>query len=294
MGGGSKSESKSGSAQEWAKPYATAAAGQVAGVYNQNQPGVQSLTNQVQGLMPGLVNQFNMGSPNVHNAQGYNNDVLNGKYLNGNPYLQGMLNQTNRDVTNTVDSQFAQAGRYGSGAFTDVLSRNLSEADNNARLADYSQQQTRMDNAAQMAPALAQADYQGLPEILQTGAAGAAIPFAGTSAYANALGALFNGGTQVQTQSNGIGGILGGIGAIGSGIGSMGSAGMFSDRRLKSDIERVDELPDGLGVYEWRYVPWGAKHRGVMADDVATLRPWAMGPERNGFKTVNYDMLEAA
>jgi hypothetical protein len=294
MGGGSTSESKSGSAQEWAKPYAMAGAGSVQGVYNQNQPGIQSIANGIMGLQPGLLDRFNQGSPNVFAAQNYNNDVLGGKYLNGNPYLQGLLNQTNRDVTNTVDSQFAQAGRYGSGAFVDVLSRNLAEADNNARLADYSAQQARMDNAAQMAPGLAQANYVGLPEILQAGAAGAAIPFAGTTAYANALGALFNGGTQKTTQSNGIGGILQGIGSIGSAIGSMGQANMFSDSRLKSEVTKVDELADGLGVYEWRYVPWGATHRGVMADEVETLRPWAFGPEVNGYKTVNYDKLEAA
>jgi hypothetical protein len=204
MGGTSHSESATGSAQKWAQPYATAAAGSVQGVYNQNQPGIQSIANRVQGLLPGLQQQFMQGSPNVHAAQGYNQDVLNGKYLNGNPYLQGFLNQTNRDVTNQVNGQFSAGGRYGSGAYTDVLSRNLAEADNNARLADYSQQQGRMDQAAQMAPALAQANYQGLPEILQTSAAGAAIPFAGTTAYANALGALFNGGTSSSTQKKGL------------------------------------------------------------------------------------------
>lgn len=285
MGGKSTSTSETGSAQKWAQPYAKAAAGSVQGVYNRNQPGIQSITNQVQGLMPGLVNRFNQGSANVHAAQGYNQDVLNGKYLNGNPYLQGFLNQTNRDVTNQVNSQFASAGRYGSGAYADVLSRNLAEADNNARLADYSQQQARMDQAAQMAPALAQADYTGLPEILQTGAAGAAIPFAGTTAYANALGALFNGGTQEQKQSTNW---LSGLGSIAS------SAAMFSDRRLKRDIVKLGEFEDGLGHYEWQYVWGGQRLRGVMADEVSQLRPWALGPEIGGYKTVNYNMLEAA
>jgi hypothetical protein len=30
---------------------------------------------------------------------------------------------------------------------------------------------------------------------------------------------------------------------------------------------------------------------GVMADEVAKLRPWALGPKRAGFATVNYGAL---
>lgn len=79
------------------------------------------------------------------------------------------------------------------------------------------------------------------------------------------------------------------------------SVAAASDRRLKENIERVGELPDGLGVYEWDYrrdmgvsLPEG-RFRGVMADEVAQLRPWALGPELpGGFATVNYSALEAA
>lgn len=65
----------------------------------------------------------------------------------------------------------------------------------------------------------------------------------------------------------------------------------FSDRRLKRDVERVGTLEDGLGVYEWQYVWGGERHRGVMADEVEQLRPWALGPTVSGFATVNYGAL---
>jgi hypothetical protein len=68
------------------------------------------------------------------------------------------------------------------------------------------------------------------------------------------------------------------------------AATFLSDRRLKRNIERVGTLEDGLAVYEFDYV-WGGRHRGVMADEVATLRPHALGPVVGGFATVNYGAL---
>ena len=78
-------------------------------------------------------------------------------------------------------------------------------------------------------------------------------------------------------------------GSIASTIG--GIASIFSDRRLKRDIERVGEFSDGLGIYAYRYVMGVKRVLGVMADEVAKLRPWALGPERAGYATVNYGAL---
>jgi hypothetical protein len=79
------------------------------------------------------------------------------------------------------------------------------------------------------------------------------------------------------------------LGSIASAAG--GIASIFSDRRLKRDIECVDEFSDGLGIYEYRYVMSAKRVLGVMADEVAKLRPWALGPKRAGFATVNYGAL---
>lgn len=79
------------------------------------------------------------------------------------------------------------------------------------------------------------------------------------------------------------------LGSIASAVG--GIASIFSDRRLKRDIERVGEFPDGLGIYAYRYVMGAKRVLGVMADEVAKLRPWALGPERAGYATVNYGAL---
>lgn len=77
-----------------------------------------------------------------------------------------------------------------------------------------------------------------------------------------------------------------------SGLGA--AASIFSDRRTKKNIKLVDRFEDGLGLYTFRYLdelPGDELRGGVMADEVARLRPWALGPVIGGFQTVNYARL---
>ena len=60
---------------------------------------------------------------------------------------------------------------------------------------------------------------------------------------------------------------------------------------MKRDVVRVGEFPDGLGIYAYRYVMNAKRVLGVMADEVAKLRPWALGPSKAGYATVNYGAL---
>lgn len=71
----------------------------------------------------------------------------------------------------------------------------------------------------------------------------------------------------------------------------LGVASLISDRRLKTNIVRVGEFPDGLGIYRYSYALGGDSRVGVMADEVEALRPWALGPVVDGYKTVNYGEL---
>ena len=87
--------------------------------------------------------------------------------------------------------------------------------------------------------------------------------------------------------------MMGGLFGLGSsGIGAYGlmNAAPFavSDRRLKSNIVRVGTHPLGVGIYE--YDLFGERQRGVMADEVETVKPEAV-IEINGVKAVNYGLL---
>lgn len=90
-------------------------------------------------------------------------------------------------------------------------------------------------------------------------------------------------------QSQSTGGGPSTAGTIASTIG--GIASIFSDRRLKRNIELVGREADGLGIYLCRYIWSRTRRLMVMADEVAKLRPWALGPRRAGFATVNYGAL---
>lgn len=89
--------------------------------------------------------------------------------------------------------------------------------------------------------------------------------------------------------SKGQGGGPSTLGSIASTVG--GIASIFSDRRLKTDIEKIGEEADGLGIYAFRYIGQLVRVVGVMAEEVARLRPWALGRTIAGYATVNYGRL---
>ena len=80
-------------------------------------------------------------------------------------------------------------------------------------------------------------------------------------------------------------GIAGFLGQLGGGIAA-------SDRQLKTNIFKVGELKNGLVLYQYRYIDGSGPYVGVMADEVEKIQPEALGPEINGYKTVNYDKIE--
>lgn len=100
-------------------------------------------------------------------------------------------------------------------------------------------------------------------------------------------GLVTNAGQKSESTSKGGGPST--FGSIASTVG--GIASIFSDRRLKEDVELIRREPDGLGIYAYRYAGAVKRRIGVMADEVAKLRPWALGPRNLGFATVNYEAL---
>jgi hypothetical protein len=288
--GGSKSYS--GSNQKWARPFAKAATQDTREVFEQNQPGLQNLTGQVQGLVPDLMAKWRAGSPSLDAAQGYVTNLLGGG--GSNPHLQGIIDATMGDVSSRVNANFGSRGSFGGTAHTTALGKALAEAELGIRYQDHNTMQDRQMSAAGMAPSIAQGQYAGLPEILQGAGVAAEIPYAGITSQAGALEALFN-GSKSKTKGPGIGSQMIAAGAQAAGA----YAGAQSDSAVKDNIVKVGELDDGLGVYEWDYrqdmgiaLPVG-RFRGVMADEVKALRPAAYIANFNGtgYAGVAYGLL---
>ncbi|MFC3214625.1 tail fiber domain-containing protein [Novosphingobium panipatense] len=100
-----------------------------------------------------------------------------------------------------------------------------------------------------------------------------------------------SGTSSSKTKEKSSGSILGQV--LGAASTAAGVAKSFSDRRLKTNIRKVGELADGLGIYTWSYIwePDDTVNFGVMADEVQSIRPHALGEPINGFLTVNYEKL---
>jgi hypothetical protein len=123
--------------------------------------------------------------------------------------------------------------------------------------------------------------------------------FANTPNQAQTAGADILGATQagynaqlanVNAQNAASGGFM-------SGLMGLGGAGImkYSDERLKTNIEKVGSLENGLNLYSYNYkdgydLPEG-KQIGVMAQEVEAIMPEAVVEMDNGFKAVNYAML---
>lgn len=112
------------------------------------------------------------GSPLTGAAQNQLMQTINGNFLNAqNPYFDQAYQSAARPVVDTVTGQFARSGRLGSGAYADVLSRNLAELSGNMAYQNYAAERGRQLSATALAPSLAQADYGDYQQLANVGAA---------------------------------------------------------------------------------------------------------------------------
>lgn len=207
-------------------------------------------------------------------------------------------NQAYGTLANDYSGQIGE-GTHANNFLSALLTGQGDTAGANAAWGNYKQQ-------AGYAPALA-ALQSGVTQggaasgLLNSGATDKALVTKGQqldqSTYGNFLQSLSGlsglglqaGGTLAGAGSTSTGASPSAAGSIGSLAG--GLASIFSDPRLKVDAERVGEFSDGLGVWTFRYFDDDEIRIGVMADEVADIRPWALGPTIGGFSTVNYQDL---
>jgi hypothetical protein len=216
----------------------------------------------------------------IMGAQNLVNNNLSGANLRGNPYLDAIIGQRNQDVIGSVNDQFGMAGRFGSGMHQDILARELANADDQLRYGNYATERGYQQDAIGQAGSL----MSGSQSLLNNAAE---LPWIGVQAANGAVRQASNGyGTQTQTSTAALGPML----AQAAANAAQAYAGKPSDRRLKKDATLLSRLRDGLGIYRWTYL-WGEASTGVMADEVARLRPWALGPIVGGYQTVNMGAL---
>lgn len=275
-----------------ALPYINHATSTLTNAVNANQSNVDAISGKIRGLFDSYAggDDATLGA-----ARGYVGDVLGGKYLSGNPQLEAIIGQTNNDVTDRVNAIFSRAGQVGSSRYGGELGKQLSAAENNLRYQNYGDEMSRMASAAGLAPGLSSAEAQRLAAMASLGQTAADLPLTNAQALAQGIGGLWGNSTTTKQSGN----VLGQLLQAGAQAGS--AAILASDPNLKTGVTLIRRLADGLGVYRFLYreapnpeigahMPLGPRV-GVMADEVARLRPWALGPRIGGFATVNMGAL---
>jgi hypothetical protein len=190
-------------------PQLEAMAGNVNSAYNSAAPKITGITDQLSTLVPGILDRYTNGDPNVSAASSYNADVLSGKYLTGNPYLETMVAQAGNDARNQTAAALGVRGLNGGSAFGDIISRNVTEAGNTLRFNNYNVERGRMDSAASLAPSLAAAQYLPIDIVTQIAQA-QGIPLQAASGAAAATGGLL--GAYTNQKVTGSPSIMDGIG----------------------------------------------------------------------------------
>jgi len=176
-------------------PYQSAGWGEAARLYDRGA--------LVPGAYDKIIERAQAGSPQVEFARQTLNElfsnsgvpgasanlrsVANGSYIGKNPYIGKLYDQAAGSVRSQVNSQFAGAGRYGSGAHQGVLGEQLSRLANQMYGDDYTRERqyqlqaavaetdadqraaqsinTKRLQAVALAPGLADADYRDLQQM---------------------------------------------------------------------------------------------------------------------------------
>lgn len=176
MGSKQATATSTNTSEPWAeqKPYLQQIMGQAQQLYQSNGPQYYPKSTvapfskpQLQAQQAGM-NRAMQGSGALRGANQYASDVMGGKYLN-DPYNDQVFNSIQSKIMPAVNSNFAAAGRYGSGAHTGAMTTALTDA-----YAPYASQMRqgeldRMSSMASFAPELAQADYNDINAMYDIG-----------------------------------------------------------------------------------------------------------------------------
>ena len=130
-----------------------------------------------------LEQRASMGSPLTGAAQGQLQNTIQGGYLQGNPFFQGAFQPAAQAAESkflsslgNIGSAASKAGRYGSGAMNTMtqgasgqFAKTLADTAGALAYENYAAERARQQAATMAAPAMAQADYGDIQNMLKAG-----------------------------------------------------------------------------------------------------------------------------
>jgi len=171
-GGGSKTQTVTQNNSPWSgvQPYLTQGYEDLSKQYQKGAPDyypgntVADFSPQQQQSIQGITNLATQGNQTLTAANDQLKKTISGDYLNaGNPYFNQMLTS----LRQPVDSTYAMGGRYGSGAHDAAIAG----VAGNLAYQNYAQERQNQLNAINQAPTIDQAQYYGLGQLGNVGAA---------------------------------------------------------------------------------------------------------------------------
>lgn len=177
-GGGSQTTNTVQKADPWAgqQTYLTDVYGQAQNLYNTSPleffPGqtYANLAPETQASLAAQTNRAMQGSPLTSAAQGQLTSTLRGDYLDaGNPYMSQMMDSVSAQVRPRIDAQFANSGRYGSGAHANAAASALADTAGKLAYQNYGDERANQIRGMLFAPQLAQQDYFDAAKLAEVG-----------------------------------------------------------------------------------------------------------------------------
>tara|TARA_R110002074_G_scaffold262994_2_gene435113 strand:- start:711 stop:1415 length:705 start_codon:yes stop_codon:yes gene_type:complete len=212
---GKKSSKSTTGPSKFAKPYIQSGVNEVTNAYNANKGNIASISDILAKNMPGVVDST-INNEGLSAANTLNTDTLNGKYLQGNPYLQQIIDQTNRDVTDGVNSGIGMRGVTGGSAHAQILARELAKSESNLRYTDYSKERGYQDAAIGKAAGLSTANDANIQTLLQYLTGAATIPTVGAENYSDQIAKLMGQYTTTTAKNSTLDNILNTVSAASS------------------------------------------------------------------------------
>lgn len=174
-GGSSGKQTTTTEPPKYLLPYLQEAAQGAAGLYRGGPQGyypgetVVPFSQQTQQAMDRTQQRAEAGSPVLNNAQRYAGGVLNGDFLNSNPYLDATFNKAADAVQNRVQTSFAGSGRnvdQGRG----LGAQEMNDLANQIYGGNYQAERQRMQELVPQAGYLAGQDYADIDRLAGVGA----------------------------------------------------------------------------------------------------------------------------
>lgn len=190
----------------------------------------------------------------------------------------GLVGQQENDARTSV---LLAGGQEQSRMFGDALAgrqQGYNEAANNAAFSNNANTgMFGMNLAARAAPINEIAGLMSGSQVNQPGYVPTPQPGVAGVDYAGLETQQYN--QQMQRRQN----IMSGLFGLGSTV-----AGIFSDERLKENIERVGETDEGTPIYTYNYKAGGPTHMGVMAQEAPKE---AVHKHPSGYLMVDYSKV---